>query len=620
MIIEEVFQVSHGFNASKALTYSLNYITALRANTRQVLTYIKEYSKVSEDLSCKEVTELKKLFDQAEEKFNACAGVLKANGEAGLSNPYVLNNFITLVQENQLLYKQFLSDASETYRNIWAKFDTTSIALGLSVIIPLPIIVILLLLALGTDVLPHDSVLSHIDVVGFLMTVVALCFVILGKSIPEISRIAVMILQLGGLLLLLLNRFIWHLLLRLLLKAKGILLNCTVTSCNIDGLPSTMSLIFYLLSLFSNSFVVNEDSVLLFFIQSYVSLHCVINIKALLSSSVSPTEKKPERSGNRTKKKSQSNKFSQTDTSLKLVLSAVTLVCLRTTIYFRNCREEQVSCESPKFLEPFSSIASKDDNFTQVRLFLSLCSLASICFFVYFYCNKSGNLAGGQVVTICVKGILPFMASSVFISWILQVPQKGNLTKIVDFVWLHQVVFPRFAYICFINALVLLLWKPLGIFIIFRDKESLLQSLKSSDSTDSKIIHQVFQEVRKDLHNRTGSSKSQRNGEENEEKPPLIFGLGTVYSSAHIVITVCTTLLLIMLLSDGMCLSVLLLLVSGYHLCKYGRQSRANSKEGRWTYFCISFTANFVYISVKDICQYFSSIRSKSVSTQITIK
>jgi phosphatidylinositol glycan class O len=78
---------------------------------------------------------------------------------------------------------------------------------------------------------------------------------------------------------------------------------------------------------------------------------------------------------------------------------------------------------------------------------------------------------------------------------------------------------------------------------------------------DPKALQVVFNELKK----KWDSDSSRKKGDKTiidpeENKPPTVYGLGTVYSSPVLIIVTCVAMALVVILSDGMVGSVVLLL------------------------------------------------------------
>jgi phosphatidylinositol glycan class O len=120
-----------------------------------------------------------------------------------------------------------------------------------------------------------------------------------------------------------------------------------------------------------------------------------------------------------------------------------------------------------------------------------------------------------------VKYLYPICGVAIVLNWALQ----GLPQQILDSLptW-QQVFLPRLVYIILFISFIVTMWKPL-----------IIQLLPKQE-----IIPQMLNKMKQNFQDET-----------EKEHPPIVFGLGTTYSSALINFVVLVYLLLILLLGDG---------------------------------------------------------------------
>ena len=117
-------------------------------------------------------------------------------------------------------------------------------------------------------------------------------------------------------------------------------------------------------------------------------------------------------------------------------------------------------------------------------------------------------------------------------------------------------------YCLCVVTFVCLLYSPLCIYTVFRGgKNSWTETIDSLQNVEdsSKIIHALFREIKQKMDDVDGKKHHVEDGTRDGESTPMVYGLATVYSSAVLVLSLAILLPLMMLLGNGMSLSLALM-------------------------------------------------------------
>ncbi|XP_015108487.1 GPI ethanolamine phosphate transferase 3 [Diachasma alloeum] len=280
--------------------------------------------------------------------------------------------------------------------------------------------------------------------------------------------------------------------------------------------------------LFSNSYVVHEDKVLSFLL---ITLIWVL---------VYTINDEPE---NLEKKHKRSKPYQQR--IFLITLGFIISVSIRASSYFWRCREEQLgdSCTTV-ILGKVGSMTS--NNFERVLLIFTLVGLALYITIVRMWLSNCGNLSGFSPSTTLARYCHPLMVVCMGSYWVIQRLPKDPRIKFV-FAW-QMNGFALVVYCCVILAVVVIFVKPLQVFLLPRNRDSL------NVYQGENIVPKLFDKVKELFYNR------KRDG---EDDIPVVYGLGTVYSAAFVSLGVFGSLIYALLLGNVLAPSVLLLVVTG---------------------------------------------------------
>ena len=520
----------------------LQRVAAFELNAKQVHRYLSTYTLISGEISKSTFEELDKILQSATAFLSrAKDSVNKYGGLENASTEDLLHLQETLINTEDF-FLDYLSRAKVLCQSLWAKFDLNSIFIGILVLFVGSSVVVIALLDRGLQ-------LSFMVLISF----AGLCLASAVTSFHFNFFILIPSLIVCGLILGIFV-FLWK-------KATnrregtGTSLHQTLS---IDSVLAWVLCFFQYVSIFSNSFVVNEDKIVGFFIQALMTVKCV---QILWKSGLCENRKRNLRQ--RPSKKDY-KKAGYTGLLLRLSFAWMAFKLVnRTAIALRACREEQWYCIPSDFLKPLSTL-SENSSVASSRFLLTVVCTGLIPLSVRQWLRYQGNLNGPSFVVLCVKLALPAAFILMCAHWALQiVPQEMNSVFPEVNLW-QQIVLPQTVYCLCMVAIVCLLHSPLCIFTVFRGRRhNLSDTVKSLQSSDdgSKIIHALVKEIKQNWDGLNGSKTHVDDGSKKDENTPMVYGLATVYSSALLVLFVAVALPLMMVLGSGMSPSIVLMCV-----------------------------------------------------------
>ncbi|XP_066150813.1 GPI ethanolamine phosphate transferase 3 [Euwallacea fornicatus] len=460
----------------------------LWSNVRQIITYIKAYSQTS------------KIFDEVYlelyyEEYEKLFEELKS---------------INSDSQFELFYKkceEFLIKVRTLCEEVWIQFDAFSISNGLTFLF-----LTVFFMFIISDGIPFRQLPLAIEGSFVVVCVIGLCF----------SAVAIAVLDFTDFV----NNFLYNSIfitniLSHLMFLLPIFQNWDVISLNwysrnkahgIISLICRFVLIFNISIVFSNSFINEEASVLLFLLVSLI----ILTLLELFSFG------RMLETGAAIRKVDHVSVL----TLIKLLIAAaVVLVLLRSSMYFWRCRVEQEWCfKSSHYIS--NNLKSQASKF---QWGLSVISLSSLTILIKMWLRKCGNLNGFSVTEICTK-LLPSVLL-VFIAgfWVLQ-RLSGN-TKSISRTGNYLALS---VYILSINALVLVLTQPICVSVILRNGERI------SPTSEHKIWN-IFKALRNNLKNPNSGDQG---------GSPIVCGLGTAYSAVYVILGTYMLLLIALVLGD----------------------------------------------------------------------
>ena len=497
--------------------------------------YLEAYTEISSDLSPSRYHKLQDDLRKAENQLQNLITELFVHGHADDAHGKL----------HQLLkkYLQFTEEAREMCKDVWAKFDLTSISLGILVILVTFGVNIILLNS--SDVL-HDSK-GSVNVI--LCVVIAAVFVVYSgvqTFFLEGKLLSFMALMLG---------LIDITAVLIIIKKVKIKPNAD-SSEETEGKSKTafsyvgflkifcvIAVVGSFLSFFSNSYVVYEDRIATYFAQTLIWLFFVYCAQHILVQNYTKER--------RSKVFSASKDIMNTLTQPIMVVFFLTVCCstsLRISANFRACREEQINCTLSSFLQPLSSLGKTVEGNKNIRYFTSAACLVALLYLFRRWLKYFGNLNGNSLPVICARYLVPLAVIGCIFHWAIEGLPEKTLNSMTA--W-QQTLFAQLVYVVVILSLVAVIVSPLLVYVIPQYANNL--SLPSETNTDF-LIQKVHNYVKLNWDTLSGASQLAHS----KDKPPMVYGLGTVYTSAIVYVGSILYIFVALLLGDGLSPSLLL--------------------------------------------------------------
>ncbi|EDO47657.1 predicted protein [Nematostella vectensis] len=527
-------------NSRQVWSTQIKRLEVLYANSLQVNQYLVKYEQVSGEIPQDKLAFLKQQFFDAQNSYLKLVEAFKAQ-----DTNYWRNFNPEVLSELETKHVEYLTGVRKLCESLWAKFDLVSISVG--------VVAQVLSLYLIWNTLQNPGILRrHIDLLlgaaPILVTLGTSAFLFLPLSSKDIVVVA-----LGGALFILLSAAV--------LKAAKSTQKLFVGT-SLRDLMGIMVFLAFVAGVFSNSYIVYEDSGLTFLTSSMVAFNVIFSI-AQPKAFVSKPVPKSATNGTLKKHKKDTKKFNViqflTTNSFIILAAALLFVCCgRMNAVFRACREEQKNCQPSTFLQPMGALVGTGVNLNERFILSSLC-LAIIPLSIHLWLRYQGNLNGTSPAVLCIKLAIPLAAVIIGVHWVLQIIPAATSDMFPNLQLWQQVILPEFAYWLCLLTISLLLWQPLCVYTLLRDSHTMLKSPLASQlgsrEIDSRALQLVYQEVKQRWQ---GVERSNAPGL--SDKLPLVYGLGSVYSSPILILIGCLALPLLLLLGDGMAGSVVLML------------------------------------------------------------
>lgn len=295
---------------------------------------------------------------------------------------------------------------------------------------------------------------------------------------------------------------------------------------------SRIMLLLTVCGLFSNSYIVEEDKMLSFFI---ITLLCLLVFDLRKSDSDGGVERRTSRfAGTRPSRPN--------FRAIVLSIGLVACVSMRLSHYFWRCREEhlQRACSVSATGKLDSSTVSNHWE----RVLPAVVILALYVTVVKLWLRDRGNLTGFAPSVIVGQYCSVLIGVCISCYWVLQ--QLPKFYK-VKFVLSWQVkTLPNVVYLLCVLAILVLYYRPLSIYMLPKKRESI------EVYRDENLVPRLFEKIKDSIsHKRVDTDDT-----------PVICGIGTTYSATFISLSVFLTLLYSLLLGDSLSPSTFLMFVT----------------------------------------------------------
>ncbi|XP_058810269.1 GPI ethanolamine phosphate transferase 3 isoform X3 [Phymastichus coffea] len=304
----------------------------------------------------------------------------------------------------------------------------------------------------------------------------------------------------------------------------------------ITNILSRLILLIVVFGVFSNSYIIEEDKILSYFLISQV---CYFIYSVFKNQNIFE---------NLDRKRKNVRKPNKRIMYILISLMLLIVICLiiRSSNYFWRYREEQRSTTDQYIQSSTSFVIGKVGSITSrnaevIFVCTAIISLTSYIAITKIWLRNRGNLSGYSANEIIARFILALIVVLCSAYWILKVQQSG---KVLSF-HLQQVNFlPLIIYVFFIIAILCLCYQPLAIHL-HQDMNNTIRIYQEESS-----IPKMYKKMKNILYCKKNK---------NQNSIPIVFGLGTVYSACYILLIVLLSLMYALLLGFVIAPSVVLM-------------------------------------------------------------
>ncbi|XP_078530797.1 GPI ethanolamine phosphate transferase 3, catalytic subunit isoform X1 [Lissotriton helveticus] len=310
-------------------------------------------------------------------------------------------------------------------------------------------------------------------------------------------------------------------------------------------------------AMFSDSFVVAEEWVVPFFLRSLVivvvaKLHWdgSLMVPPLMPNSFPPDTSK------------QASVVGYRKESMPLLgLVASFLACVYLSHLFHNCRDEVQHCEPSPFLTPLSGV----QNSQMKNLSYGLCvgCLVIIVYLVKRWLRHYGNLNSANPLVFFVRLGFPLLVIWISCYWAINSGTEDSLAKLQEIIQIALVVCPRAVFILITLGLLIVVWNPLMVYM--KDSRAsegkIVTGYQGSPSSEAELLHVIPQ-----IYKRMQETLNSQLDERGDKATVVAYGLGSVFSAILVVVLTLLGFFFLILHSERMCFSFLLLLLEAFTL------------------------------------------------------
>ena len=397
-------------------------------NVLQINRYLQAYDEIASDLPDNILKDLQTKIRQAEDELKQVVPDLVSGGHP--------ERILKQLQNIEKIYKLYAHTAKETCQGVWAKFDLKLILTGILVILAGVFVSLFYAVALRK----HENAFSFSSLFltgGALLLIVYVVVhaLLMSESAPPLMA------------------FIMSLVVIVFASVctkKS--LSTITTHLTQDNVFSSILILLYCCLFFSNSYIVHEDLVCFYLLQSLIVFYSFKIMHFCVNS------QKKTGGTQKVVRKQKSTKFDVMHfvgnpiTKSGMMAVSICLV-LRSAHMFYVCREEQSSCKDSFFHAPLSTV---DKAFANQRYVFSLVCLAMMVYFVRQWLKYYGNMTGSEAGVITMRYAPPIAAVCIGLYWALQAVPESALEALSP--W-QQAVLAQAVYMVVILALsVIFIW------------------------------------------------------------------------------------------------------------------------------------------------------------------
>ena len=295
---------------------------------------------------------------------------------------------------------------------------------------------------------------------------------------------------------------------------------------------SRLILIIIVLGVFSNSYIIEENKILSYFL---ITLFCFL-IYSLKTKTTETVDNKKSKSFGKPNKKI-------LYASMSPMLVFIICLLIRSSNYFWRYREEQKKEDEQNYMNfvvgKTGSFVSKD--IEMIFVIIAIASLALYVTITKIWLRDCGNLSGYSPSEILARFSPAIMVVATSCYWCLKLQRYSKLISAIS-----QTInsIPWIIYALFCNAILLIFYRPLTVYLLPKEKES-INIYKEETS-----VPKLYEKIKNILYKKKSKD---------ENETPIVFGLGTVYSACFILLSVFLCLLYALLLGFVIAPSVILM-------------------------------------------------------------
>lgn len=412
-VVEQVHESDGDARTVYEGSMTLDFLTALHLNAKQIEAYLSAYSLVSGDFSSLELRDLQRTLSQAELSHAELATLHerhKYSGDTGrLPNS-------TKMADTARLYVKYLQDVKEMCRQIWAKFEESAIHWGVFVVFLSSIVTLALSLSsdTGSNELAAEQVQFKHVCSGLLLGLVVsvLCEWVMDPSALSQGWVDGAEVLVGGTTCGALLGVLYSA--RATVFSAGIQLAkaCLTWTSNLHTLVSFALAIVYALSLLGSSCILYEFSVTIFLSQTLVALTLVYSLRF----SVAHRGYEWFRSHAPFFRRDALLLFSPKGAVLVTVFA---MVVNRVSKAFRTCRHFQVDCSLTHYTMSLPAAMETLGNLSVLRFAVTCAGVCAVPLVVAVWLSRAAGPLGREQ-RICLLLIHPLISVLVCGHWAVQ--------------------------------------------------------------------------------------------------------------------------------------------------------------------------------------------------------
>ena len=482
MVIEELFDSKD----------HRSLVEALHVNAQQVNRYVQHYVQQSGEFDESSLKHLDSIYNSANTKF-----------ETMLKNDVTADDFVMSIKREYVEYLQQVRHMCEAH---WAKFDVGAMFIAVCV---LTVTIAMSFLTVQVSRVTYEQKIIWQPSVFALVSTVVGSFLALTDISSTLPCLLFASLTLVGAVYM--WRKTWRSNQNKVMRLPFRVL--PAVQVGLMALPLVGSL--------SNSYIVYSDDVHEMLVKSSIIVHLLMinaRMRNEQDTKLNLTSGKLETViATKSKKRLTSHDIGYVISSprfLSLLLVVMLCVVLRLSSHMRLCREEQLDCRPTLMLKSLASFIQSEKTVKQFRYFYSVAVISLSAFILRTTLTKLGNLNGLSVAATVGNYVLPFCVVNVIVYWtvaLLPNPPTWTLTT-----------FPLIVYISVMLSVVLLYASPLAVHVVSRSAKH----VPVVNTSDVSAVPVMFNHLK----------NSFKNNDNEKDKPPLVFGLASVFSAPVLIL------------------------------------------------------------------------------------